>query len=322
MKIDGQVLSWLLEDENPSIRYLTLTELLDEPPDSAKAKKAGGAIANSPMILVLFKGQRSDGSFGCHVYDKWMGAFWRLSGMIDLAIPEGDKRAIKAANTVLEWLTSDKHKKHIRLMNGLTRRCACQEGTALGACCRLGMADNPRVKYLAESLISWQWPDGGWNCDKRPEAHHSSFHESVIPMWGLLEYHRVTGDLKALAAAKRTGEFMLRHRLFRSERTGEIINPSWLNLRYPHYWHYDILQGLRFLSILDKLKDPRACEALDILEEKRLPDGRWKADGYHWKNSHSTGRYRSPVDWWRRQPNKMITLEALRVLKVAGRATP
>jgi hypothetical protein len=46
-------------------------------------------------------------------------------------------------------------------------------------CSRLGLVDDSRVQYLAESLIDWQWPDGGWNCDKRPSANHSSFYESL-----------------------------------------------------------------------------------------------------------------------------------------------
>ncbi len=319
MKIDDSVIDWLLEDDEPSIKFLALTGLLNEPIDSAAARKARAKIAKSDRVMALFSGQRPDGGFGYSVYDKWMGAFWRLPELVALAIPERDKRARRAAETVLDWLTGTEHKKHIRVLNGLTRRCACQEGNALGVCCRLGMAGDPRVKYLAESLISWQWPDGGWNCDKRPEAHHSSFHESVIPMWGLMEYHHATGDKRSREAAGKTAEFILRHRLFRSEKTGDIIDDKWLQLRYPHYWHYNILQGLKVLTMFGKAKDSRACEALDILEQKRRPDGRWKAEGYHWKPQSTKGPYRSPVNWWRGEPNKMITLDALRVLKAAGR---
>jgi hypothetical protein len=325
MKIDTSTLNWLLDDDEPSVKYLTLTELLDEPIDSIKARKIRAQIAKSDRVTALFSGQKSDGGFGCHPYSKWMGAHWRLVSLIELALPEGDKRAIKAANTVLDWLTSPAHKKNIRLINGRTRRCASQEGNALAVCSRLGLGDDTRVKYLAESLISWQWPDGGWNCDKDKEAHHSSFHESVIPMWGLIEYHRATDHKGSLVAAKRTVEFMLLHKLFRSEKTGDIINPKWLELHWPHYWHYDILQGLRVLSLIGKIKEPRAGEALDIIEQKHLLYSRstrpgLKADGYYWNKPNAKGLYMDPVDWWRGQPNKMLTLNAIRVLKATGRA--
>ena len=66
-------------------------------------------------------------------------------------------------------------------------------GNALAVCCRLGMAEDPRVRLLAESLMSWQWPDGGWNCDKRASGYRFSFNESLAPMWGLHEYWVATG---------------------------------------------------------------------------------------------------------------------------------
>ena len=312
-------IQWLSGPDEPSIKYLTLTELLDVPPNSADVKSAKCAIAKSPRVMSLFAGQKPDGGFGVNAYSKWMGAHWRLVSLVDLAIPEGDKRAVKAANQVLEWLTSPKHKKNIRLIDGRIRRCASQEGNALGVCSRLGMADDPRVRYLAGSLVAWQWPDGGWNCDKEMNVDHSSFHESVIPMWGLLEYHKATGDKDSIAAAKRTGEFLLCHKLFKSDKTGEIINPTWLDIRYPYYWHYNILQGLRVIAMLGKIKDPRASEALDILEQKRRPDGKWRADGYYWKAPTTKGLYGEPANWWRGEPNKMITFLALSILKKAGR---
>ncbi len=319
MKIADSVIDWLLEEENPSIKYLALVYLLDYSTDSQPARKAKRNIPDSPLMNSLFEGQRADGGFGCHPYDKWLGAHWRLRSAVDLAVPEQDKRAISATKGVLDWLTGPEHARNIRLINGRIRRCGSQEGNALGVCSMLGMARNPKVKYLADSLIKWQWPDGGWNCDKTPEAHHSSFYESAIPMWGLLHYHRATGNRESLAAAMKTAEFILRHRLYLSENTGKVINPRWLDLRYPHYWHYDILQALSVLLLAGKLKDPRCSTAIDILVQKCGADGRWKADGYYWKSASTRGRYRDPVNWWRRKPNKMITLSALRILKDSRR---
>jgi hypothetical protein len=319
---NNPVIDWLLEDDEPSIRYRALTELLGYSLNSSLAVKTRAKIAKSARVMALFSGQTADGGFNCKTYDKWMGAHWRLPCMVDLALPHGDKRAIKAMNTVFDWLTGEKHKKHIRLINGLTRRCAAQEGNALLSACRLGIATDPRCEYLADSIISWQWPDGGWNCDKDKTAHHSSFYETVIPLQGLIAYHQATGHRKSQIVTIKAGEFLLRHRLFKSESDGKVIDPNWLKLYYPSYWHYNILQGLTTVMSLGKLNEPRATEALDFLEQKRLPDGRWKADSYHWKPTTTKGRYRSPVDWWRGEPNKMLTLQALIVLKAVKRWKP
>ena len=322
MNANSTAIDWLLEDNEPSIKYRTLTELLDYKAESSAVAKAKATIAKSPRVLALFSGQNADGGFGIHPYDKWMGAHWRLACLADLALPDGDKRALKAMNTVFAWLTSNDHRKYIKDINGLTRRCASQEGNALFSACRLGMADDPRCEFLADSIISWQWPDGGWNCDKHKEAHHSSFHESTLPTQGLIAYYRATGHRKSQIVAQKAGEMLLRHKLFKAESNDKVIHPNWLKLYYPSYWHYNILQGLTTMVMLGKINDPRTTEALDILDRLRRPDGKWRASGSHWKSSEAAGRYRSPVDWWKGKPNKMLTLQSLIVLKAAKRWKP
>ena len=58
--------------------------------------------------------------------------------------------------------------------------------------------------------------------------------------------------------------------------SGQVINGSWLTLYYPPYWHYDTLHALLILSRMGKAGDPRASDALDEMEQRRRPDGRWR----------------------------------------------
>jgi hypothetical protein len=279
---------------------------------------ARDAILEGPKVRALLAGQREDGGFGIHPYGKWNGAHWRLVSLVELAIPPGEPRAMAALEQVLGWV-ADPRRGRRPAVNGRFRRCASQEGNALAVACRLGAGFDPRVARIAERLVTWQWPDGGWNCDIRPEARHSSFNESISTLWGLVEHHRVTGEPRSLETAERAAEFFLRHRVFRSERTGEPVHPEVVKLHYPPYWHYDLLQGLLVLGRSGRLGDPRAADALDLLESKRLPDGRWAVEGRrHWRlGSKQTGR--EVVDWGKSGPNEMVTLNALRVLVAAGR---
>jgi hypothetical protein len=175
------------------------------------------------------------------------------------------------------------------------------------------------VSGLARSLVEWQWPDGGWNCDKRPLAHHSSFNESLATLWGLIEYSQATSDKYVADTIESAAELFLSHNLFRRESTGEVTHPDILKLHYPLYWHYDILQALRVLGTIGKLSDPRVQEALDVLERKRGPDGLWKVEGCYWLPMGRKGSNIEVVDWGRKGPNEMITLNALRVLKTVGK---
>jgi len=335
MNLADPAVKWLLDSEDPSVRYLTLTELVEEPTDSKEAITAREQIPDGPPVKTLLVGQLPGGGFGNHPYSKWTGAHWRLVSLVELSILPGYEPAVKATNEVLDWLTGDGHIQGIQQINGLTRRCASQEGNALAVCSRLGLTNDPRVKQLAESLVKWQWPDGGWNCDKREDTKHSSFNESLATLWGLVEYYRATGDLDSRKAADKASEFFLRHRLFRSCRNNEerpletlhgsmfrAIHP-WTQLHYPLYWHYDILQALIMLSRAGKLDDPRTREAQDLILEKRRPDGLWRPEGYYWaiprKPTRLTRSNVEVVDWGRGGPNRMLTLNALRVLKAAKR---
>ena len=311
---------WLLETDNPSVRYFTLIELCGVSPEAEEAERAKRAIVRGPHVRTLLSGQEPDSGFGVHPYRKWHGAHWRLVSLVELGIPAKLPPALAAAEQVLAWLGSKEHSLTTRKISGRWRCHASQEGNALAVCCRLGLAGDPRVRGLAESLHEKQWPDGGWNCDPRPQAHHSSFHESLPPLWGLAEYHRVTGDRKTLVAARKAREFFLRHHLFRSERTGKVIIREWLTPHYPPYWHYDILQALLILSRFEGISDPRADAALDIIEQRRMPDGRWKCGPRYWRIAkEKSSKPVEIVDWGRIGPNKMATLNALRVLKAAGK---
>ena len=138
-------------------------------------------------------------------------------------------------------------------------------------------------------------------------------------MWGLFEYATVTGSTAAASAADRAAELFLEHRLFRTHGTGGPIHPQWVKPRYPPYWHYDIIQALHQLRRMGRVTDERASDAIDILAERRLPDGTWGPSGYWWRPPGSGGASVEAADWGRGSPSPMLTLNALRVLKAAGR---
>src|SRR2546425_1414932 len=86
---EDPAVNWLLESEDPSVRYLTLTEILDRPSDSKEVLVAKKQIPNGPVVKTLLSGQRADGGFGVHPYQKWRGAHWRLVSLVELGIPSG-----------------------------------------------------------------------------------------------------------------------------------------------------------------------------------------------------------------------------------------
>jgi hypothetical protein len=75
---------------------------------------------------------------------------------------------------------------------------------------------------------------------------------------------------------------------------------------------------LLVLGRLGRLGDERASDALELLIGLREPDGRWEA-GRCWWRAAGSATLAEVVDWGRTGPNEMITLNALRVLRIANR---
>ncbi len=308
----SDAVAWLRQADEPAVRYLTRRDLLGEDATSDRT-----AIPDGPWVSALLAGQQEDGGFGGDPYRKWTGAHWRSVSLAELAAPADDPRVAAVAEHVLAWIAGSRYPP--RVVEGLPRSHASIHGNALGACTRLGLAEDDRTRRLAELVISWQWPDGGWNCDSHAGGHRSSFHESLRTAWGLHEFAAATGHAGARESAERAVELFLRHRVFRRGGAGAPINARWLATPYPSYWHFDVLSALAVIARMGRCADERASDALDLIERKRRPDGRWNAQAQWWR----TGDSRKPpeaVDWGRAgEPSLMVTLNALRVLAAAGR---
>jgi hypothetical protein len=327
----------LLASPEPSIRWKTRVNVLGENPAAPAIKKLRQEIKNSPHVQKLLSRQNADGQIiaGSNIYNKWHGAHWVMASLADIGYPEKDKLLIPVKDQLLNfWLSpyyyteykaEDKKKVYggegVPKMRGRYRRCASQQGNALYSITKLGLEDK-RIEKLVERLLHWQWPDGGWNCDKNPGADTSSFMETILPLRGLSLYSKIYNDKKAAAAAKKAAEVFLRRKLFKSERTGNIIHSEFTKLHYPLYWHYDILHGLKVMAEAGFIKDKRCNDALDLLQSKMLKGGGWRAGARYYKVRDDVALGGEYVDWngtalhkW----NEWITADVLYVLKEAGR---
>ena len=116
--------------------------------------------------------------------------------------------------------------------------------------------------------------------------------------------------------------FFLRRHLFRRVSDGRVIHPEFVALHYPLYWHYDILGALKAMAYVERIRDPRCAEALDLLEAKRRPDG-WPAEKRYYRVSRTAMKANCDwVDWGgtsARRGNAWVTVDALAVLRAAGR---
>ncbi|MGB2768457.1 MAG: hypothetical protein WBC88_01875 [Candidatus Zixiibacteriota bacterium] len=315
------IISRLLNSNEPSVRFKVLVNVLDRNVESPGIRRLQEAVKSSRRVKSILSERGKDGKIPCHAYKKWCGAHWVLAALADIGYPPGDKSVIPLREQVYEWLFSKQHQKHIRVVDGRVRRCASQEGNAVYYLLTLGLADD-RTEKLAEGLVKWQWPDGGWNCDKNPKAEKSSFWESLIPLRALALHGRLTGNMRSLQAAKRASEIFLKRRLCKRLRDGKVMQDDFVKLHYPCYWRYDILFGLKVMAEAGLIGDKRCGDALKLLESKRLPDDGFPAECKYYKVTEKVTTGCSLVDWGgvsRKRMNEFVTVDALYVLKQAGR---
>ncbi len=193
----------------------------------------------------------------------------------------------------------------------VTKSDLCINGMALNYASYFGLAEK-KMKTVVDCILSGQMPDGGFNCQwNRKGAKHSSLHTSISVAEGIDEYKRNGYRYRLnelLSAEQDTREFMLTHKLFRSDKTGEIIKPAFIKLHYPCRWYYDILRALEYFAQAKAPYDKRMEEALAIIKSKRNSDGQWKVAAHHPGRTHFTMEKAG-------QPSRWNTLRALRVLK-------
>lgn len=243
---------------------------------------------------------------GGHPYAKFDGVHWRLVEIAELVragVPADPGHVSAAVDAELAWLFAPSREVPPLIDPTRPRWHASQDGNAVYACTVLGHGDDARVRDIVTLLLNKQWPDGGWNCDRKPGTKRSSFHESVTTALGLAVYGKSLGDANALEGARRTAQLLLEHRMFRRAGTGPAIHPSWTVLHYPPYWHYDILQGLRLLDELELIRDSRADDALEIVRQAGSARG---YSGRDW----SSARQPAAISYGRAPRNVMLNQRA------------
>ena len=177
--------------------------------------------------------------------------------------------------------------------HGQAQFCRGHRGEALNSLqswhnCHLGfwlglgahfVDDDPRLPLLGDAVLSAQFEDGGWNCHMRnyPNRVHSSFHTTfnVLENLRIATVRGIVPKQRFAAAEARAVELLLEHRLYRSDRTGEVISERFTQLTYPWHWHYTFLRGLDYLRLTPAVSDRRLADPIDLLREKRKPNGRW-----------------------------------------------
>jgi hypothetical protein len=267
---DGAVVEWLLEGD-PAIRWQVMRDLLDQPASMWAAERQ--RVIETGWVADLLSRRGPDGDWP---KGRWTAWVWTLLLLVACGLPERHPAGRAPIERQLERFMPAGEPVDGAFL--LRRMDLCHLGFWLG----LGsyfLDDDPRLAPLGEAVLSAQYDDGGWNCQMRnyPERRHSSFHTTfnVLENLRIAAAHGVVGERAFQEAESRAVEFMLAHRLYRSDRTGAVISERFTHLTYPWHWHYTFLRGLDYLRLTPAIGDSRLADAIQLLLGQRRSNGRW-----------------------------------------------
>jgi hypothetical protein len=293
-------LKWLL-DSDPAIRWQVMRDLTDEAPGAIAAERS--RIATEGWGAQLLALQSPAGNWGGpNESPGLLFTFYTLVVLKDLGLDPSCKEARRMIDRVDCGLRFKYHDNR-RFLDGETEPCI--NGRILGLGCYFKEPNDA----LASQLLGEQLQDGGWNCEA-PKSRRSSFHTTICVLEGLLEYELAGRKSAAVSKARQRAEnYLLERRMFRSLRSGEVIDKRWLRFSYPPFWHYDILRGLDYLRGAGIKPDSRVEEAIETVIERRHQNGRWPLNLLH------PERIPLEMETTVGMASRWNTLRALRVLR-------
>lgn len=297
------VFDWLLKGD-PSIIYQTYRDLLDAKTSEIKdlqqqiSKKGWG-------FQFLSKRDNQTGMWANGLYSpKWISTTYTLLDLKNLGIDPELKEYKESSLILLNGLWKIPEKKGERFLD----LCIC--GMILNICC-YAKIQSEKIDQIVDYILEKKFADGGFNCRWEYDKNHSSLHTTINILEGLKEYifngYQYRKD-EIVKSIELSCEFILKHKLYKSDKTDQIIDKKMILLSWPSRWHYDILRGLDFFQSIQFPYDIRMKEAIILILSKKTKDNLWKTQQKYPGLVHFD---MEPVG----QVGRINTLRVLRVLK-------
>lgn len=294
--LNGNPLPWLLEPENPFIRYWTLLDILDRAENDPEVQEARDAISEQSLVKELFALQQPGGYWGDDETKPYtaQGALGVLSLMYSLGVPS-DRRTAAGCESFLHFCQQGcgGFSMTRTLRSGIF---PCTTGEHLPFLVYFGFGNDPRVQAAFTFLIKDMAVATALECGRY--EHCDCLWGAIAALNGLAVLPTYLQSEMSAQAVKRLANVLLDARY---DFDGE--HKRWLTFGMPRGW--DLLSALKALAAHGYDHDARFAPLLQLFLSRQDNQGRWLCGSVSrtW-----------PLEK-RNQPSKWVTLDALRVLK-------
>jgi hypothetical protein len=326
--IEKSSIDWLLEPRDIGVRYLAIRDLVKaDEKELMAAKKKAHAEGQIAQVLANMEKEGYWEKPGAGYNPKYTGTIWSIILLSQLgAAIEMDKRIATACSYLMEHaLTRDGH----FTMNGLpSGTIDCLQGNLCAALLDLGI-EEPRLDKAFEWMARSVTGEGIAPMGDKTAAmrYYSGKYGPKFACGGNNKLPCAWGGVKVMLAFSKLPKEKRTPLIHKAIHTGvdflfstdpaEADYPcgysnkpsgNWWKFGFPVFYVTDLLQVVETLVGLDYGNDSRLAKALKIIREKQDAQGRWLLEyDYTGKTWVSFGV--------KKQPNKWVTLRALRVLK-------
>lgn len=336
-QIQENVINWLLEENNPPVRYLTLKNLIK---DSKAAQENKSHIMTYEVIRGILQHQEDFLNRDDKAYWKYKGKYWQLI-FLGQFFADGQHPAIeKLVHNIIEI-----HKKWIWKFGG-----QCLTANILAALIRLGYATHAVVKEETEKLAQQIVSNTGIKCEvmdysllphcymaipkillcfseipiqTRSQAVNDAIeilvqilldNEVFIYVPGNRRQWQKILENQPKRAELPEGQTVKAWTIKEKEKFlnakglgGREAKKGWLKFGFPLHYNSDILEAMYSLACLGIPMHPNLEKPLQIIKDKMTNNGKWimenSLNGKMWVDVEEKGK-----------PSKWLTYFALLVL--------
>lgn len=325
-QLKGDPLPWLLEENQPEVRYLTLRDLMDKSSDDPELQRAKEACYRNGATAQILQEMNPQGYWvksGPGYNPKYRGNVWSIIMLAQIGAEyQMDGRIHTACNYLAE---NNLTAIGAFSVNGTPSGTVdCLQGNLCAALTDLGWED-PRLDIAFEWMARTVTGEGiapkeEKSAERRFYAYKSGPNFACGPnhcAWGAV---KVMLAFAKLSLSKRTPliqqaiqmgvDLLLSVDPATARYPTKPVTPnrSWWKFGFPVFYVTDILQIVGVLTLLDYGQDPRLKNALKLILSKQDETGRWPLEysyqGKTWIDWGETGK-----------ANKWVTLRVLRILK-------
>jgi hypothetical protein len=297
---NDKTLNWLLNSDNPSLRYRVMTELLDSPVNNSEIIELKNEIQNSSQVMQILSKMHPEGYWlqqnqttkrfvGDDVeYGSYATTLFCLSYLSELGLTKENHLVAKAAERYLNLQKDD---------GDWLQHMSCLYGYNIRTFIKLGYRNDSRIQKSIDLMLHTNRFDNGYLCDmheKKTKKKKSCIRGAVKVLLALSELPEYWNHNRCISLIN---YFLDREGIYQRKDNSKFVNKDIIANSFPTGWYTNLWEILFSLSKIGYGQNEKLKRAWDLLDSRLDVEGRMKLDWTPTKCIWKTGKKDEKNEW-------------------------